>query len=399
MRLIPDPFFVFFAITAGIWLFRARRALHTLSNAPRILASGSIASGPGPEEQVSILIPAKNEEKNIRTCLESLLSQDYGSFEIIVINDNSTDRTEEILQSMNALHISDSHKKTPGSHPGAKLKYLNCPPTPEGWTGKNFALYQGARLAQGKWYLFTDADTRHHPSSLRQSMGYMRRHDLQLLTLLPRCLTGSMPEDLVQPSAMAFTGLWFPIEKINDPQSPLYFGNGQYILLRKDVYEHIGGHHHVRGEFLEDFALFKLVKETTKKAECAFGTEIYGTRMYDSITRMWRGWRRIFLYAFQRRPWLLLGRAASVFSFSVLPYLVFLPQSFLASRIPSQYGMGWGFAIVILVFILGTAWQAHGLVKAKRLYALGHPVSALFLTGVLLDAARMAWTGQKIHWR
>ncbi len=323
------------------------------------------------KKKISVVIPMKNEGANARACVEALLKQDYPSFEVITVNDNSSDGTGKILES---LPITVVHNTTP---------------TPEGWTGKTFAITQGVPKATGDWLLFTDADTRHEPTSLSAALAHAQSKDLEFLTLLPRCLAESFWENLVQPMAMAFLGLWFPIQKINDPASKVYFGNGQYILISRRLYQKLGGHDGVRAEFLEDFGLAKKVKEGNFRGECALGTGVYGTRMYESFGAIWRGWRRIYLHAFCKNPAVLLMHAVETFTFSVLPFIAF----FL-----SPAGIRGGFlAICILAWII--SFRAYKIVDAKKSFAFFHPAAALLIFLYLLDACKIAVTGQKTVWR
>jgi chlorobactene glucosyltransferase len=366
-------YFIFWAVVLGVWIYRTYRLLITLQKTPQVSPRpGSLSA-----DFVSVLIPAKNEELNIRACVEALRAQTYPKFELIVINDNSTDKTEAILKSLDQT-------------------YINCPPAPEGWTGKNHALHCGAAQAKGEWLLFTDADTRHTPESLKASMAHVKENKLEFLSLLPHCLTGSFSENFIQPIAMAFLGLWFPMEKVNDPASPLYFANGQYLLIHRRLYNEIGGHQAVAAEFLEDFALMKRSKELGARAQCAFGTKIYGTRMYDSIHTIWRGWRRIYLHAFRRNPAALAWRVFSVFCFSMLPFLVYafcFRFSFFQSSLLSTV------STLTIGFLTVISWRAFSTVRANGLYAVFHPLAGVVISLILLDATRMALTNQRTHWR
>lgn len=381
MQHISDPRLWFFIFIAAVWIARARLALETL-RLTTVLDPCLKFSG-GPAEFVSVILPAKNEERNIGACLRSLLAQDYPRFEILVINDNSEDQTENILKSIH----------------DPRLSYLNAPPTPVGWTGKNFAIHHAVAKARGTWFLFTDADTRHESQSLTASIAYASQKDLPLLTLLPRCLTGSFFENLIQPSAMAFLGLWCPIQKANDPRSPVVLANGQYLLMRRSLYEKIGGHEKVRGEFLEDYAMMRAAKGFNARGECAFGTRLYGTRMYESLAAIWRGWRRIYLHAFQKNLRSLLAKFLSVMIFSVLPFALLPFLTAAAFQMPKAYGFLWGALIPILIFILATAWKTYGIVGAKRAYAFLHPVAALFIAMILLDAYGVAAGKRPTKWR
>ena len=363
----------FWLLTFFVWGARSFRLLITLIKTPKIAPSSS----PLHNGLVSVILPAKNEEKNIRACVEALKNQDYPSLQLLVINDNSTDQTELILRSMN-------------------ISYINCPPAPPGWTGKNHALHCGVAYAKGDWFLFTDADTRHAPQSVSAAVSYAEIYGLDFLSLLPHCIAESFLERAIQPSAMAFLGLWFPLERVNDSKSPLYFANGQYLMIRRSLYEKLGGHQAVAGEFLEDFALMHLAKESGVKAACGFGTRVYGTRMYDSFDSIWKGWRRIYLHAFRRKPAPLLLRAFDVFTFSVLPvffYLLGLAAGFFHSSLLA------GVSALILGFILLISIGGYHTVRAKKEYALFHPFAALIVTLILCDAARMALTKEKTQWR
>ncbi|MFH1799271.1 MAG: glycosyltransferase family 2 protein [Candidatus Omnitrophota bacterium] len=376
--------FLLLFILAG-WIYRSWRSLSELKQAPILKLTG-FASRQG---KVSILIPVKNEEKNIKDCVQPLLAQLREGDEILVVNNCSVDRTEAILKKLGAIEI---RSEDLAGNSRAKFKYLNTPSTPGGWTGKNFALYLGIEHAAGDWLLFTDADTCHEPGSLNATLSFAEERKLDLLTLLPRCLAHGFWEEVIQPCAMGYMGLWFPVQKINDPRSKVYFGNGQYLLVRAEHHRKIGGHEGVKEAFLEDFALMKKTKETGARGMCAFGMEIYGTRMYESLDAIWRGWRRIFLHAFEQKPELILKYGLSVFFFSVFPFiaLVILPRSFSASLL---------LCVLILGITLATAFKAYAIVKARRRYAFLHPLAALVFTAILLDAFQMALLKRQTHWR
>ena len=385
MEIISNAtFFLLLFILAG-WIYRSWRSLSELKQAPTLKLTES-ASRQG---KVSILIPVKNEETNIANCVKPLLVQLREGDELLIINNCSEDRTEAVLKELGAVEI---RSEDPPARSHAKFKYLNTPSTPVEWTGKNFALHLGIEHVTGDWLFFTDADTRHEPGSLNIALAFAEERKLDLLTLLPRCLAHGFWEEVIQPCMMGYMGLWFPVQKINDPKSKVYFGNGQYLLIRAEHYRRIGGHEDVKEAFLEDFALMKKTKETGARGMCAFGVEIYGTRMYESLGAIWRGWRRIFLHAFEQKPATILRCALSVFFFSVFPFIVLatLPQSFSLALL---------LCVFILVIIFATAATAYAIVRARKRYALFHPLAALVFTAILLDAFQMALLKRRTHWR
>ena len=370
--------FTFFGLIAVMWIVRIFQLRDSLARMPEVKPSGSpknILSGLG---RVSVIIPMKNEEKNARECIERLQAQDYPDVEILAINDNSSDWTEEILKSLN-------------------VKYINARKTEEGWTGKNFAIHQIAGMATGEWMLFTDADTRHEKSSVSAALAHMQKNGLEFLTLLPRCLCESFFENLVQPLAMGFTGLWFPIRKINDPNSSLYFANGQYLLIKRSLYEKLGKHEAVRGEYLEDFALARKTKELGAPMQCALGKEVYGTRMYDSFDAIWRGWRRIYLHAFRKNAWVLASHAMETLFLSMVPFAAFIFLLF------SDFGRLYPalFLLILLtcISIIVLSQRAYKIVEAKPVYAFLHPFAALLISFYLMDAAFIAARKGKTIWR
>lgn len=377
---------LFYTACLGWWIYRSIRAYQSLRAMPVLIPTG-YPFGISDPPKVSVIIPAKNEELNIRDCIESLLHQDYPHFEIIAINDSSSDNTEQILEKLAAQHPQ-------------RFRYINAQATPDGWTGKNFALHSAIEYARGDWFLFTDADTRHETDSVSSSLYYALERKINFLTLLPHCLTKGFFENLIQPIAMSAIGLWFPMQKVNDPNSAVHFANGQYILIKRDLYESAKGHLGVSGEFLEDFALMKNVKSVNGSAQCALGSSVYGTRMYQSLDSSWKGWRRIYLHAFKKNLWKLSGRIISLFLFSVAPFVVFaIAGPFFLMR-PSWEGwIALAISIPVFVMALTPCWIAYGRIKANKFFVFLHPLAVFFLTMILADALRVKILDHKTVWR
>ncbi len=377
--------------TAFLWLRRIHVALKTLREVPAVEPVHEPASA----VKVSVLIPARNEEKNLTACLPSLLRQTGISCETIVANDRSTDGTEEVLKKAGFIPRDSSPC-------GLRMTntYVNIrSPGPASWTGKNYALTQIAPLASGDWLLFTDADTMHEPTSILSAVRHAEKHNLDFLSLLPRCIAGSMLEKIVQPMAMGLMGLWFPLDRVNDPKDPLYFANGQFLLIRKTLYERLGGHTAVAEEFLEDFALMRKAKACGASAACHFGQSIYGTRMYQGWSEIRRGWRRIYRHAARDTAPVLFAWLAGVFAGSVFPVL---SLGWLAANRIGFFGPGltaWALAFLNLLLMWGTALKTHRMLRAPSAHAFFQPLAALVLCGVLADACRLALFKQSTRWR
>jgi chlorobactene glucosyltransferase len=371
-------------LLSGVWAWRCLRGLRAERRYPRVPTRPAPPGAP----PASVLVAARNEEANIAACLEELLAQDYPSFEVLAIDDGSSDRTGALIE--------EARRRD------GRLRALRASPTPEGWTGKNWALHLAAQEARGEWLLFTDADTRHGPQALSSAVARARERGLHLLTLVPRALHGSLWERALQPAAMACLGRWFPLERVNDPSDPLAFANGQFLLLSREAYRALGGHQAVRGEFLEDVALARAAKASGLRLEWALGKRLMGVRMYDTLPRALRGWRRIFLHAFERRRGVLALKALDLALSSVLPFALLLA---LAAAGPPETAAqpAWSLALVGAGCAAGLVWlfaaKAHSLVGEKRGFFILHPLAAAVLTGVLLAAVEAAWSRRPTRWR
>ena len=223
---------------------------------------------------VSVIVPARNEEACLGACLQSLASQAGVSFEIIVVDDGSTDRTPEIARSFHGVRV-----VSPG-------------PLPPGWTGKNNALVAGAKDARAQWLLFTDADTVHLAGSLARSMAEVRERGVALLSYSPEQEVHGLWEKSVMPVIFAELASTYRPSEVSDPASPAAAANGQYILISREAYHAVGGHTGVATSLLEDVALARAVKASGRKIFFRYGGDAVRTRMYRSFAQLREGWTK-----------------------------------------------------------------------------------------------------------
>jgi glycosyltransferase involved in cell wall biosynthesis len=223
---------------------------------------------------VSIIVPARNEEANIAGCLKSLTSQTGVAFEIIVVDDGSNDRTREIARSFAGVHVIS---------PEAPL---------HGWTGKNNALVAGASQARADWLLFTDADTVHLPSSLARALEEARNERADLLSYSPEQVVVTFAERAAMPVIFAELAAQYPPRKIREQNSEIVAANGQYILVRREAYDAAGGHAAVATEILEDVALARRLRNTGKRVYFRYGGDAVRTRMYRTWEHLREGWTK-----------------------------------------------------------------------------------------------------------
>jgi glycosyltransferase involved in cell wall biosynthesis len=234
---------------------------------------------------VSVIVPARNEEACLARCLESLVHQTGIAFEIIIVDDASTDRTAEIARSFKNLIV------------------ISAPPLPENWTGKNNAMSTGEKVARGKWLLFTDADTVHKPGSLTRAVAEAEQHGVALLSYSPEQEVRTFWEKAVMPVIFAELAATYPSKKVNDPTSAVAAANGQYLLISREAYDAVGGHTKIAGDLLEDVAMARLVKHSGRKIFFRYAGDAVCTRMYRSWAQMKEGWTKNLALLFRRPLW------------------------------------------------------------------------------------------------
>jgi chlorobactene glucosyltransferase len=258
---------------------------------------------------VSIIVPARNEEANIERLVRSLAAQ-RDVREILIADDQSEDRTREILEAMKAEI--------------ALLRVLPIDSLPEGWVGKTYAASVGAREAAGDWLLFTDADTEHRPGSLAALLELAEREGADLLSLSPGQITPTWWEKAVIPLIYVSLARLYRFEAVSDPGSAAAAANGQYLLIRREVYARRGGHQAVRNEILEDVELAKRVKAGGGKVLFLPGAAWVQTRMYRTFREMWRGWTKNLFLIYGRSVAKILKALAELCAVDLLPQLLLI---------------------------------------------------------------------------
>lgn len=227
---------------------------------------------------ISVVVPARNEGGKIRRCIESLANQSYPKYEVIAIDDRSTDETGTIIREL-----------------AEKYPHVRCvrgQEAPPRWIGKCNALVHGVKYANGQWLLFTDADTCHTPDSLRLAVSYAQRHNAELISFMPVQELGSFWERTVMPVLLGSFLCGDPMNTINDRTNDRAYAYGQYILVRRDVYEAVGGHYSVYDQILDDISFARVVKEKGYHIMAADGRLLYKVRMYTDLESLWQGWTK-----------------------------------------------------------------------------------------------------------
>jgi chlorobactene glucosyltransferase len=364
-------------LTRHIELSRAHKRVVTLR--PRD-GQGTLPSAP----KVSVLVAAKDEEANIGPCVSTWLTQDYGDFELIVIDDRSTDRTGQILRDIQRNHPN-----------GSKLRVLTVQELPAGWAGKNNAMRLGIENARGDWLLLSDADCRQTcDQTISAAMNYALREQVDLLSVLPVLDTQTVWERIIQPVAGAVMIYWFNPVKVNDPASKAAYANGAFMLIRKAAYEQVGGHAAVRQQLNEDVHMAALIKQKGLRLRVVQNDGLYLTRMYRNFHEMWRGWSRIFYGCFGTFPRLFVSfLMLSVFSLS--PYVTLLASP-LAGSAWLWFAAAAGFAILGQQTVF---WRFYAVTGTCPVWALSYPLGAALCLGMTLNAMRRLGGNVTTTWR
>jgi chlorobactene glucosyltransferase len=359
-------------------LWRLGRVASVLRGRARVPRAAAATPYRGPA-LISVLVPARNEERSIGACLASLSTQTVPRLEIIAVDDGSTDRTPAIL--------ADAARRD------QRVRVLRIESPPPGWTGKSFALDSGVALARGSWLCFTDADTVHAPESIARAVGFAEAHGIALLSLTSRQLTHSFWERVVQPVVFGLLDQWFPLGRVNDPASPLAAASGIFILVARDAYEAAGGHRAVAGEVLEDVALARHVKMGGGRLAFVDGADLVAARMYTDLSAIRRGWTKNLYRLRGRRP---LPAVASILELGTT--LVWPAVGGAATAVAGPPGWGWlaalGLAVVLGAEVPFRAWRGDD-PRGSLTVPLGAALVAIFL----LESALRDWLGLGVRWK
>lgn len=343
--------------------------LDNLRRFERLVPAGPEAHG----ARVSVLVPARNEERNLEACLDGLRAQADSMLEIRVLDDDSQDRTAEIVREA-AAH-------------DPRIALLAGKALPEGWKGKNHACWQLAAEASGDWLLFLDADVRLAPGAVASALAMAEAREADLLSVFPEQDCRTLGEKLFVPM-LGFVLLTFlPFRLLDRPDPSLAAANGQFMLFRKDAYRAIGGHEAIKAEIVEDIVLARRIKHHGKRLILADGTGSVSCRMYRSFGEIWHGFSKNLYPAFGGKP------LPFVFSMGLVTLLFLAPWGLLAV---SEARTGAFLAVLLALGMrLALAWR----LRQSPWAILGHPVAIGFLLALGLRSFWVARSGRTVPWK
>ncbi len=338
---------------------------------------------PSGNPKVSIIVPARNEERDIEASLLRLLQLDYGNYEVIAVNDRSTDRTGEIMDEVLSK-----------SRDGNRLRILHHRDLPPGWMGKTHAMWTAANSATGDWLLFTDADVMFKPDSLRRAVAYAEETKADHLVLFPQMIMKSPGEFMM----IAFFQTMFVFGhrpwKVADPKSKDHMGVGAFNLVRRSVYQSVGTYEALRMEVLDDMKLGKVVKNAGFSQRVVFGEDLISIRWARGAKGVVENLTKNFFAVLSFQAWRTILSACGLAFLNLGPFLgILLAHGW--QRLPFAIALFSMFSIYV-----GMSWRS----RVPAYYFLLHPVStALFVYTLLLSMFHtlandgIIWRGTKYH--
>jgi len=356
----------------------------------RILRPGRPPRLPSPAPKVSILVAARDEEEALPAALGSLLALDYPDYEVILVDDDSTDRTGS---------IADEWARRPAAV--GRLTVIHNHGLPPGWRGKVHALSLAANAATGEWLLSTDADVVFHPDLLRLAVSCALKEQARLVSLLPEFEFGSTAEKIVMPAFAFLLATLFPLRLINSPASSRALAAGAFILMRRDDYEALGGYARLRDVVAEDLRMAEQFKRSGRRIYAALTRGLFRTGMYKGWHEMWEGLARS---AFEGTGF-SLGRVISGIILGNL--LAVFPWAAAAILLVGDLAAGAPLAAnSALLLALGACLASAGVYipiliffRVSPLYVLTLPAASLFYSGAAIASTWMSLRGRGVSWK
>ncbi len=334
-----------------------------------------------PLPSLSIIVPARNEERSIENCVRSLLAQKWVAFEVIVVDDRSTDATSRILENI--------------ASEDRRLRIVHGSALPDGWVGKPWALVQGAEVARGRWLLFTDADSTHVSTGAASALRFAREVKVDALTIATHQELGSFWERAILPSVLGM--ILFasgPLGDINDPDKPeKALANGQYIMISREAYVMLGGHAALLSEVVEDVEFAKRLKADGRyRMLLAGGDRIASVRMYQSLAEIWAGFtKNVFLGAKGDMRAIGLGVVFSSM-ISVLP-----PALAITALLRRRYDLALEAFATSVAIVATASWGMQRAAFPRRL-ALLQPLGTAVFAAIALNSSFRVLSGRGVEW-
>ena len=338
--------------------------------------------------KVSIILPARNEEKHIRHCIDSLLKQDYSDFEIILVNDESTDKTLEIMK--------EFEKSCP-----IKIKVVNVTHRDENWIGKNWACYQGYLNSNGTLLLFTDADSFHSEKTMSLAVQNIIHNRLDAITVMPMLLCHDFFTKVTLPLLTTFMHTRFSPLKVNNAKSKLGYFIGSYFIIKRDTYEKVGSHESVKHEIIEDSALGKKVKEGNFKMKMVRGESYVQAIWARNSTELINAIDRLVIPLFKEKRLEASLLSIALFFLLLFPILIF-PLSLISNiNHPNliNFGISLLSGLILVILLITNLIQIQKTLFFNKIYSIGFIIGGAIIVTRFINRLIKSNTKSIINWR
>lgn len=371
------------------WLIGALVTVHGFREQQSLESAGvgdALTKGDAP--LVSVLVPARNEEGRVLpACIRSILAQDYGRFEVVAVNDRSTDATGSILH---AIARADS-----------RLRVVDGVEPPPGWLGKPNALQQAlVAAAEGEWVLATDADILFEKDALRAAIAYAVANDYDALTLIPHIICLTFWERLFMPIFGWYMLMTVPVHRVNNPQRAEALGVGGFFLMRREWLRRVGEFRAVRAEVAEDLRMAEILKGAGARLRIEYAPALISTRMQPTLGEIWEGFTKNLFAGTKFNLLQTVAGGLGILGFAVAPVLVAIlclvavwcGASGFWQQLLVPALAAWAIEVATFAYI-NRKWNTP--IAYSLIVPLGH---ALFVAILFNSAFRIA-TGSGVTWK
>ena len=368
----------------GVWLYFLTYMTKSFRQSPMLESFDRTKVSRFPK--VSVILPARNERHYIAHCLDSLLRQDYPNFEIVAINDSSTDGTGEIMKAYAANDL--------------RVIHIDASPKPEGWTGKNWACYQGYLQARGELLMFTDADSKHLPTTMSLAVGHLMSGNLGALTAVPRLICNDFWTKMTLPLLATFLHTRFSPIRVNNPNTKTGYFFGSFFIITRSTYEAVGTHEGVKEELVEDGALGGKVKASKFRMKMVRGESHIDAVWARDLPTLWQGLRRLMIPVYYQDKVDAYMMAIAVFFILFAPFasLPYLPVASFAGNMSFQILFVLQISAITLIMVT-TAVQCRLAISESPLYAFAAPLSGALISFSFMSAIADAKKKGVVSWR
>ena len=361
-----------------LWLGRVAESAFGMRKVPDISKPDWDRDPPANAPRISIIVPARDEQENIESALRSLVGVEWPNYEVIAVNDRSTDRTAEIMQ-----HVAREHDS---QH---RLKILNITDLPDGWLGKPHAMHVASQHATGEWLLFTDADIVFRADALRRAMAYVADCNADHLVIFPTHIDWSVSKKIMLAGFNMLFLFGHRPWKTADPKSRDHMGVGAFNLVKRSVYDAIGASEKLKLEIIEDMRLGKLVKDAGYAQRNVFGRDLlllpWGAGAVDIIRNLTKNFFALMHFSVPRA----LGACFLLLFFNITPFVLI------------WFAVGWaklGFGLALFAIFclyLGMSWYS----PIYPFYFFFHPISTGLLIYTMFVSMTHTLRNDGVIWR